>query len=330
MRHATSVVLFVMVGSVPCSAWGTDVRFGPVRCVRTGFAFAEGPVSAPDGSLFFTDIHDGDGKIYRLSESGELGVFCRNSNKANGLGLSCDGELIACEMNGRISAYSLDGRARRTLAACFEGRRFNAPNDLAVDDHGGFYFTDPFFGAPRIRPPQRRSAVYYRSASGRITRLIDDLANPNGVVLSPGGRTLYVIPTGQRVMMAYPVLGPGRLGPGRVFCRLRRSRNPLWPGGDGATVDRVGNVYITSQRGVQVFDASGRFLALIRVPESPSNVAFGGQEGRTLYITARTSLYSVEVMCLCPAPPMCRCPEVPRKRCSLGVRVWSRIQGLGP
>ena len=161
------------------------------------------------------------------------------------------------------------------LADKYDGKRFNAPNDLVIDRAGGVYFTDPAFRAPKPLP-QGKTAVYYLSADGKVTRLIDDLPNPNGVILSPDEKTLYVIPSGQAEMMSYPVEGPGKIGKGKVFCTLKQPAKAKNSGGDGLTVDVKGNLYITSQLGLQVFDKDGKYLGTIKFPEQPANVTFGG------------------------------------------------------
>jgi gluconolactonase len=204
------------------------------------------------------------------------------------------GELISCEMDGQIVAVSADGKQARALASMYEGKRFNAPNDLVVDSSDGIYFTDPQFRAPDPLP-QKVTAVYYVATGGQVTRLIDDLKAPNGVILSPDEKTLYVVPTMQEEMMAYPVGSPGKLGPGKVFCRLKQPAGQQGRGGDGLTIDTKGNLYITSGLGLQVFDPDGKLLGIIEVPEQPANVAFGGPEFKTLYITARTSLYRADM-----------------------------------
>jgi gluconolactonase len=267
---------------------------GPLQKLCTGFVYTEGPVCDAQGNLYFTDYKDGCGKIYRLDPTGQLSVFVENSNRANGLKINAAGEIVACQMNGRVAAYSPDGSSIRVLTDSFGGRRYNAPNDLGIDCCGGIYFTDPFFGAPRPCPPQRIAAVYYLALSGEVTRIIDNLRNPNGIVLSPDGTTLYVVPTMERHVMAYPVLAPGQLGPGRKFCRLAPSQFPFFPGGDGATVDDAGNLYVATLRGVQIFDSAGHLLDILCLPERPSNLTFG-PHGRTLYITAGHSVYAIEM-----------------------------------
>ena len=139
--------------------------------------------------------------------------------------------------------------------------------------------------------PQGKTCVYYLSPAGEVARLIEDLPNPNGVILSPDEKTLYVIPSGQEEMMAYLVQSPGKVTDGRVFCKLKQAPEERNRGGDGLTVDREGNLYITSKLGLQVFSAEGKPLGILEIPEQPSNVTFGGKDLKTLYVTARTSVY---------------------------------------
>jgi gluconolactonase len=258
--------------------------------LHTGFKFTEGPAADRKGNVYFSDIPNE--KIYKVDLKGKLTLFRDKTNRANGLMVNAKGEIVACEMAGQVVAYSPDGKERRVLAGKHDGKRFNAPNDLVIDKQGGIYFTDPAFGAPRPLP-QGKTAVYYLSPDGKTTRLIDDLPNPNGVILSPDEKTLYVIPTGQADMMSYPVESPGKIGKGKVFCTLRQPKGRKNTGGDGLTVDIKGNLYITSGLGLQVFDPAGKYLGLIKVPEGPANVTFGGADFKTLYVTARTSLYTI-------------------------------------
>jgi gluconolactonase len=253
------------------------------------YAFTEGPVADGDGNVYFSDIPNK--AIHKIDPAGKVTVFRGQSNSANGLKLNAKGEVVACEMEGAIVALSADGKDRRVVAKEFDGKRFNAPNDLVLDKAGGVYFTDPMFRAP-MPLPQGKTCVYYADAAGKVARLVDDLPNPNGVLLSPDEKTLYVLPTGQKQMMAYPVEAPGKLGKGRVFCELEQAKAGGNGGGDGGTVDSKGNVYVTSAIGLQVFDPAGKKLGTIRFPEQPSNATFGGKDLKTLYVTARTSVYS--------------------------------------
>lgn len=263
---------------------------GKIVKLHTGFKFTEGPAADGEGNVYFTDIPNE--KIHKVDAAGKLSVFIDKSNRANGLMVSAKGELYACEMSGAVVAYDLKTKARRLVTNIHNGKRYNAPNDLVLDKAGGAYFTDPSFSAPKPLP-QEKTAVYYVDARGGVTRLIDNLPNPNGVILSPDEKTLYVIPSGQAEMMAYPVESPGKIGKGRVFCTLKQAEGKKGGGGDGLTVDTNGNLYITSGLGLQVFNPKGELLGIIRLPEQPANVTFGGKDFRTLYVTARTSLYTI-------------------------------------
>ncbi|HUG20304.1 MAG TPA: SMP-30/gluconolactonase/LRE family protein [Planctomycetaceae bacterium] len=265
---------------------------GEIKQVQTDFQFTEGPAQAPDGTLYFTDIPAD--RIYQLSPDGKISVFLEPAGHCNGLMVTADGTLYACSMDGRLITIDRKTKKVTALSEEYEGNRYNAPNDLVVDKEGGVYFTDPHFRAP-MPLPQKTTAFYYRSSEGKVTRLADDLKAPNGVILSPDEKTLYVIPSMQEEMWAYSVISPGKLGPGKVFCKLKQAEGKSGGGGDGLTLDTKGNLYITSGLGLQVFSPDGKHLGTIEFPEQPANVTFGGSEGKTLFVTARKSLYSVEM-----------------------------------
>ena len=262
---------------------------GKIVKLHTGFAFTEGPAADAEGNVFFSDIPNS--RIHKVDLDGKLSIFREPSNHTNGTMFNTAGELVCCEMDGRISAVARDGKTARPLAETYQGKRFNAPNDLVIDRTGGVYFTDPHFRAPEPLP-QGVTAVYYIAPGGKVTRLIDDLKAPNGVILSPDEKTLYVIPSLQEEMMAYPVESPGKLGKGRVFCRTKQAEGKKDTGGDGLTIDVQGNLYIATGLGLQVFNPEGKLLGIIEFPEVPANATFGGKDRKTLYVTARTSLYT--------------------------------------
>lgn len=264
---------------------------GEVKKLHGDFQFTEGPAADREGNIYFSDIPPKI--VYRWGLDGKLTVFRKESNSSNGLMFNAKSELVSCEMGGRITAVSLDGKVR-VLAETYQGKRFNAPNDLVIDKKGGVYFTDPHFRAPTPLPQDAR-AVYYISAEGKVSRVTGDLAAPNGVILSPDEKTLYVIPSLQAEMLAYPVEGPGQLSASRVFCTLKQPEGKENTGGDGLTVDTKGNLYITSGLGIQVFNPEGKALGIIAFPEQPANCTFGGKERKTLFVTARSSLYSAEM-----------------------------------
>jgi gluconolactonase len=265
---------------------------GEIVKVHGGLMFTEGPASDGQGNLYFTDIPAN--RIYKSASDGELSVFLEPSGHCNGLMFNSEGALFACEMDGRLIRIDLQTKKITALAATYEDKRFNAPNDLVLDRQGGVYFTDPRFRSPDPWP-QGVEAVYYYAPDGKVTRLVDDLKAPNGVILSIDEKTLYVIPSLQEEMWAYPVESPGKLGEGRIFCKLKQPAGATGTGGDGLTIDTKGNLYITSRLGLQVFDPAGKLLGIIEFPEQPSNATFGGPDGKTLFVTARTSLYSVKM-----------------------------------
>lgn len=261
---------------------------GKVEKVKGGFKFVEGPAADKDGTIYFSDIPAS--RVYRLEADGETSIFREPSGHTNGSMFNAEGELVSCEMDGRLVVVSRDGKTVRPLAAAYMGKRFNAPNDLVVDTADGVYFTDPEFRAPNPLP-QGVTAVYYVGGGGAIERLIDDLKAPNGVILSVDEKTLYVAPYLQEEVMAYAVESPGKLGPAKVFCRLKQAEGQQGRGGDGLTIDSEGRLYIATGLGLQVFDSAGKYLGTIETPEPPANVTFGGKDFKTLYITAGTSLY---------------------------------------
>ncbi|MEY4178087.1 MAG: hypothetical protein RLY70_1661 [Planctomycetota bacterium] len=265
---------------------------GPVRKLHGDLKFTEGPAADRAGNLYFSDIPAE--RIYKLDAAGALSVFLEPSKHTNGLMIHANGNIVACEMDGRLVEIDIATKQVKALADGYQGTRFNAPNDLVLDQTGGVYFTDPRFRAP-MPLPQAKEAFYYLSAAGQVTRLGDNLAAPNGVILSPDEKTLYVIPSLQKQMYAYPVLGPGKLGEGRVFCELAQREPAGNGGGDGLTVDVQGNLYITSALGLQVFSPAGKALGVIPFPEQPANATFGGPGNKTLYVTARTGLYAVDM-----------------------------------
>jgi gluconolactonase len=263
---------------------------GEVKKLHTGLMFLEGPADDGKGNLYFSDVQGN--KLYKVDAQNSLAVLLDPSNHTNGLMCNAAGNIVACEMDGRLVEIDAKTKAVKALAAEYEGKRFNAPNDLVIDKEGGIYFTDPHFRAP-MPLPQGVRAFYYRAADGKVTRLGVVETAPNGIILSPDEKTLYVIPSQQAEMLAYPVEAPGKIGAQKTFCTLKQAAGKTNGGGDGLAIDTKGNLYITSALGVQVFDPAGKQLGIIETPEQPANCDFGGKDNKTLYVTARTSLYAV-------------------------------------
>jgi gluconolactonase len=259
---------------------------GEITKLHTGFKFTEGPAADRDGNVYFTDIPTN--RILKTDTEGKLSTFLEDSKGCNGLMFDGKGRLIACQGGeGRIIAIDVATKKIDVLAAEYNGKRFNRPNDLVVDRQGGVYFTDPSFA--KAEPAQDKMGVYYVAPGGQATRLIDDLERPNGVILSPDEKTLYVLISGKPGLMAYPVQAPGKIGTGKLLGQVKS-------GGDGLTVDTKGNLYLTqpSLSAIQVITPQGETLGMIKFPEGPSNCTFGGKDMKTLFVTARTSLYTVK------------------------------------
>ncbi len=248
-----------------------------------GFNFTEGPASDPKGNIYFTDIPNN--RIHKWSQDGTVLVFLENLSGANGLAFDGKGNLIACKHGSRsVTLIDPDGN-EIILVDTYKGKRLNSPNDLWIDAKGGIYFTDPRYGN-RDNLEQDGEHVYYLSPDRKkLNRVIDDMVRPNGVIGTADGITLYVADQGGRQTFKYNINHDGSLSDKKLFTA---------EGSDGLTLDEKGNLYITGIA-VRIFSPEGKFLEHIVVPETPANICFGGKDGRTLFITARQSLYSIRM-----------------------------------
>ena len=268
------------------------VAAAPVK-LHGDFRFVEGPAADRAGNIYFNDIPNE--KLYRANLDGSLTLLRKKTNRANGLFFHGSGALYACEGGaGAVVAYDIKKGSRHIIADKYNNKRFNAPNDLVIDRQGGVYFTDPYFGKQKPLP-QGTYGVYYVAPDGSVTRLVEGLPKPNGIILSPDEKTLYVVCSGQAEVMRYGVGPAGSIGKGRVFFSLRQPAGKTNTGGDGLTVDTRGNLYITSWLGVQVVSPDGKLVRVLEFPEKPANCTFGGKDRRTLFVTARTSLYTLRL-----------------------------------
>ena len=322
-RTATSVVALVALAllvsgcAVEAPAPSADMPAEPVVArevaVATTVAFTEGPTVAEDGTVYFTDL--GNNRIMRLSTDGQLSTFRQPSHRANGLIFDSEWRLLACESGDgdtvlpRVTRTNMETGEIEVVADAFEGKQLHSPNDLSVDAQGRIYFTDR--PGPNPRPDQTGvHGVYRVDPDGTIARILTEpeVVRPNGIVISPDDRTLYVIETdqsegGPRMIRAYDLSDAGTVSNMRVFHDFSPGRS-----GDGMTIDSEGNLYVaaglnrrrgTSETldtvaGIHVFSPDGELLEHIPIPEDTiTNAAFGGPDLRTLYVTAGKTLFSI-------------------------------------
>jgi gluconolactonase len=279
-----------------------------VERIAGGFQFTEGPVWHPDGYLLFSDPNANT--IYRWSPDLQVSVFRARSGYAgvdaglykqpgsNGLTLDPEGRLTIDQHGERRVVRLERNGVLTTLADRYEGRRLNSPNDLVYRSDGALYFTDPPFGLPAAHEDPRRELPYagvFLLRDGRLTLVSRELAGPNGLALSPDETALYVgdWDPKRKVVMRYDVSADGTLSSGRPLVDL--TSEPGEDAIDGIKVDVRGNVYVCGPGGLWIVAPTGRRLGLLRLPENPHNIAFGGEDGRTLFIAAETSLYRVRL-----------------------------------
>lgn len=287
MRTVIVVALLAAAAQAqPAAAPAAAIFTGEPERLATGLKFTEGPLWHPDGFLLFSDIPANH--IYRLQADGSTTVWRADSGSSNGLTLDREGRVLACEHGNRRVSITRSTGAVEALAERWEGARFNSPNDAALRADGSIYFTDPPYGLgnrPREIPFQ---GVFRITAEGRIECLARDFRMPNGIAFAPDQKALYVADTEANHVRVFAVAPDGSLSDGRVLAEVRTP--------DGMKVDQAGRVFVTSGDGVVVLAPDGARLAVLAFPEVPANCAFGGADGKTLYVTARTSLYRVGVV----------------------------------
>jgi gluconolactonase len=216
------------------------------------------------------------------------------SHNANGNHLDRQGRLLTCEHGSRrVTRTDLSTGKVTVLAERYAGKKLNSPNDIVEREDGTLWFTDPPYGLRKGTEgkEQEKNRVYRLDPkTGTVTAVSEDFDRPNGLCFSPDGRRLYVADSGTpRLVRAYDVTTEGKLTNGRIHCKIDEGTP------DGIRCDADGRLYVTAGDGVRVFAPDGSAVGLIPVPEKPANCTFGGADGRTLFITARKSLYAVEL-----------------------------------
>ena len=262
--------------------------------LATGFQFTEGPLWHPDGYLLFVDIRTS--RIFRLEPGGEPELFREDSGESNGMTFDSQGRLVVCEMiNQRVTRREDDG-SYTVLADSWNGQRLNRPNDVVGRSDGSLYFTNP--GRERLDPSQvdmQYNSVHRIRPDGTVDMIVPGFGYPNGLAFSPDESVLYVANTrpGQYIL-AFDMDESGAVCGIRHFADMPSDTDTNGVP-DGMKVDVEGRVYCTGPDSCWVFDPGGELIGIIRLPEYPANCGWGGEDNRTMFFTANTSVYSLRM-----------------------------------
>lgn len=283
-----SCFLFLNINSFAQETTAEDIikKGAVVEKLAEGFQFTEGPAADAAGNVYFTD--QPNDRIMIWTVNGELETFMQPSGRSNGLFFDKNGYLWACaDEKNELWKISPDKKTE-VIINSFKGQLLNGPNDLWINPKGGIYFTDPFYRRPwwsHTDMPQEKMRVYYLMPDHKTIVIVDDeLVQPNGIVGTPDGKTLFVADIRGGKTWKYQINADGTLSGKTIFCEM---------GSDGMTIDSKGNLYLTG-KGVTIFDKSGKNIGNIAVPENwTANVCFGDRNHKSLFITASKGLYRV-------------------------------------
>ncbi|MDO7173094.1 SMP-30/gluconolactonase/LRE family protein [Mariniflexile sp. AS56] len=255
-----------------------------------GFNFTEGPAVDKLGNIYFTD-QPNDRIVKWNAMDNTVADYMKPSGRSNGLYFDNEGNLLAAA-DEKNELWRIDSEKKVTvLIKDFDSKKLNGPNDLWVDSSGGIYFTDPFYQRSwwnHKAPEQKEKRVYYLAKNTHVPTIVaeDNFVQPNGIIGTPDGKTLYIADIGDKKTYSYIMGANGMLSNKKLFVEM---------GSDGMTIDHLGNVYLTGN-GVTVFNSNGEQIAHIVVPESwTANVTFGGRDRKILFITAMDSVYTLEM-----------------------------------
>jgi gluconolactonase len=301
----------------------------PIQLVKDGFEAVEGPLPQSDDGLLFTNNRVG--RIVHIGTDDSVSVWYEGAGGANALTRTPKGDVVATLTENLAIGVVRPGEAPRVLVGDYEGTPFNRPNDVVANRRGDIYFTDTV-SITATKPPAMPSAVYQLTSGGKLTRIANDIARPNGVALSPDDRTLYVANTTGEWVLAFGLDRNGLVKDRRDFARLALPSPPPSPtasptssptsspapsassspapnaasagaGADGLATDDAGRLYVATALGVQVFSPKGKPLGILTLPKQPQNLAFSGPGRSTLYVVGRGAVYRIKTLTRGPRRP---------------------------
>ncbi|MBN1627518.1 MAG: SMP-30/gluconolactonase/LRE family protein [Deltaproteobacteria bacterium] len=280
------IIIILIFCSCATSAEKTSGLIAPgavLTKVQSGFNFTEGPAADAEGNVYFTDIPNK--RIWKWTwKDGKISLYRENTGEANGLMFDAKGRMVVCEMgNSRVTLDDMKGNIT-VVADSWNGKKIHMPNDLWIDPKGGIYFSD-FMGPGSGE--EGGLQVYYISPDGKtVTRATDDLVAPNGLAGTPDGNTLYITDPGAKKTWSYKINADGALTDKKVFCEQST---------DGFKLDEKGNLYFSGDAGVTIFSHEGKKIEEIPMSGRCSNLTFGGNDRKTLFITGGDTIYTLEM-----------------------------------
>lgn len=258
-----------------------------VEKIATGYSFTEGSTANSKGDVYFTD--QPNDKIYVWKERKGVSLWLDGTERSNGMYFNKKNQLFSCaDQFNRIIVFGKN-KKHKVVFENYNGKHLNGPNDLWIAPNGGIYFTDPYYHREYWKEghseKQDARGVYFISPKGEVKLVSGNYVQPNGLVGTPDGKMLYVADINDRKIWRYDIMEDGNLSNRTLFAN---------EGSDGMTIDKHGNIYLTMGK-VWVYSPEGQLIKEINVPESPSNLCFGGKKRDILFITARTSVYSLKM-----------------------------------
>lgn len=286
-RSILIVAIFFLPASMASAQQMVQDNSKPEK-ITSGYQFTEGPVWHSSGYLLFSDIPANT--IYKWVPGQEAKAFMKPSGHSNGLTFDRQGRLIMALHDGAIARLS-DEKDKVVLADSYQGKRLNSPNDLVVKSDGAIYFTDPPFGVSEEDRELDFNGVYRFHEKEGLELLVDDFALPNGIAFSPDETVLYVNDSRHNHIRVFDVRKDGSLDDGRIFARMTSEGEG---GADGMKVDAAGNVYSTGPGGLYIFSPEGKLIRQLETPRL-TNLAWGGDEGKTLFMTSPDAVYKLKM-----------------------------------